>query len=55
MKYRGINYDVGNNYRDGTSSRKEFDPEFIEKEIDIILLNYTAMRYGYPTMWFPGS
>lgn len=36
MKYRGINYDVGNNYRAGTSSRKEFDPQVIEKEIEII-------------------
>ena len=36
MKYRGINYDVGNNYRHGYSSREEFDPAVIEKEIGII-------------------
>jgi len=36
MKYRGINYDVGNNFRKGLSSRQEFDPAVVEKEIGII-------------------
>ena len=36
MKYRGINYDVGNNYRVGMLSRVEFDPAVIKKEIEII-------------------
>ena len=36
MKYRGINYDTGNNYRAGTSSRPLFDPVLIKKEIGII-------------------
>ena len=36
MKYRGINYDVGNNYRQGRSSREEFDPAVIDQEIGII-------------------
>ena len=36
MQYRGINYDVGNNYRKGRSSREEFDPAVIETEIGII-------------------
>ncbi|WP_048145251.1 hypothetical protein [Methanosphaerula palustris] len=36
MKYRGINYDVGTNYRQGRSSREEFDPAVVEQEIGII-------------------
>jgi len=50
MKYRGINYDVGNNYRKGRSSREEFDLAVIEQEIGIIRseLHCNAIRIsGY--------
>ena len=50
MHYRGINYDVGNNFRKGRSSREEFDPAVVEKEIGIIrsALHCNAIRIsGY--------
>lgn len=50
MNYRGINYDVGINSREGPLSREEFDVNVVEKEIETISseLKCNAIRiYGY--------
>ncbi|MGE5402829.1 MAG: abortive infection protein [Ignavibacteriales bacterium] len=50
MKYKGINYDTGSNYREGRLSRENFDPVIVEKEIATICneLNCNAIRIsGY--------